>query len=305
MESNNFHCSPDEPHSLSVSNQEESVKDRIVSMKRHLNAPPILQRSDPDLFDYVSGKIADDKLFEFDQRMAENPSLLQDVQALFFLKENFNEFWETLSVDAISMSMQHRAILQATVSLTEKCSNQPELLPRLVAAVAQAFESSRSGFRMLMNHAKGFVGLTGRDEDHGWESRLQLNFGGIGSPDSELQDCLEKAHDALSSGAISESAERLENALLLDRDHPAVAMVQSMDGSRVVAELESDAARQYLGIRIFKRDSGNEPLKAILVSDSDPCQVDMGDFEWEKDEGVWIAEFFQVRDGAYRILALE
>ena len=254
---------------------------------------------DRQAIDYVTEKINDTELLEMDRRMASDPSLLEQVQAFRFLKDNFEAIWNGLSAENYQDAPQASRLVAAVRQASEL---YPALRSRLQDTLEQAAISTLNEIRILQNRAKQYICLASQESADGLKSKPLLSFSGIGSPDSEIATLLKDAHQNLSKSNISEAERGLAKAAAIDPSQSTTFVIDCYQNDIRIAELRSDCQRNYLGIRYHPNKLQTHPKIAIMIPIGSTDAIKITEFDLVEEENVLLAEFYGIQEGQSRVI---
>jgi len=247
---------------------------------------------------YVAGKATEDEVLLVDQAMTGDRLFFVHLRSLLYLRDHFDEVWNSVSSDAVGLGSGDAA---AGAARTAAADGSPVIPGRSREVSRQTGSKVLGSFRLLMDQTRKLACVAAESLAPGLSSRLQLGFSGIGSPDRTLGLHLERGMELLARGEIATARSELVVVGTLDAREAQNACLKAERAGKTVLEVHANAVRGTVEVKFWPAPGQAVPTAAILVPDVDPERAVSAPLEPAEGEDAWLAEFICAPNGSSRL----
>lgn len=252
------------------------------------------------IFRYVSGLASDEEQLQVDAHVVDCSDCLQRIQALLYVRENFDSIWESWTAAEHGCVCRQWRLARA---LREAAEASPSLSERLSQWLAQLEEGLEIGVNVLVNRARKVASVAAASLPIGYEFELQPVYAGVGSVEEQTQlaDHLKKGSSLLSQDKSDEAMQELLKAVKIDARSPQAAVSEVCHEGRRVLQMVADGRRGRVYVKFWSEHEEESPALAILLPRAPQAKASVAQFKPVEGEPYMLAEFENLPDDTYSL----
>jgi hypothetical protein len=252
--------------------------------------------SEIKIYQYINEAASKEDIYDIDRHMAECNECFERIRSLIYLKENFEDLWNTFSAEDIghtARQMEKVKALQGSILRPVPVAAK-DLISKPVNPILN-LKLLFDDFRKVTALAKSYL-------SDGYSLFLNPIANGIGSADDTFIDNKRnQASTHLSNDDISGAIESLNEVSLLNPSAVRFSSATIVLAGEKVASIDADINMTRLQITYWVETERPNPVSVKLVSGENET-VDSKKFSPADEGDILVAEFFKIPNGSFTVI---
>lgn len=251
---------------------------------------------------YISENPDVEESIRMDVHLAQCESCAEKMRAFFYIKDNFEDLWDTWSAEEHGRVYLKRTLLKAASDMGKASAISMKTLKEWLGRI-----DSRIGIaaRFLIDTAGKVSAIveTGLSPQYGF--RMRPVAAGVGTPDIiNIEEKIKAGEEKLRSGCADEALKLLAEVSSMDARLLQARVMDIYSGGKLKARLTVDSRKRKAGMLYWPENETDMPGILLLSAKDDNGPSLVAEFKKYQSDDHYVAEFGKLPNGEYNIFVL-